>query len=299
MIFWNNKMRLNLLLILFHLCLTSVVFTQTNNALAYSIKGENNTVYLLGSIHLGHPDFYPFADPIEQAFVQSPYLVVEVDIRSSETMEQVSRINEYAMLEKGITLRDLLSEELYRELNAILAEYNLPIEYFHSYKPWFMTILLPALQFTDLGYSEEQGVDLYFLQKAQGKKEILQLETFQEQIEMLEGMNDIAYLEYTIETMNEAEDQSLALIDAWSRGDEADLEEILLSDMENTDFDMSAIYEKLYTERNIKMYKKIKTFLKGHKDYFVVVGAGHLIGEEGIVSLMEDDGMTVERFRQP
>ncbi len=55
-------------------------------------------------------------------------------------------------------------------------------------------------------------------------------------------------------------------------------------------------YEKFYLERNKLMLEKIKNFLKDKKIYFIVIGAGHLIGEEGIIENLIRDGYRVERI---
>ena len=47
-------------------------------------------------------------------------------------------------------------------------------------------------------------------------------------------------------------------------------------------------YEQMFYDRNIKMSQKIEGFLKSDKVHFVVVGAGHMVGDKGIVSLLKN-----------
>ena len=56
------------------------------------------------------------------------------------------------------------------------------------------------------------------------------------------------------------------------------------------------IYEKLFNDRNRKMVSKIEDYLKGKGIYFVIVGAGHMIGEKGIVETLRKKGYRVEQF---
>ncbi len=55
------------------------------------------------------------------------------------------------------------------------------------------------------------------------------------------------------------------------------------------------MYDELITNRNYAMTEKIEGFLKTDKNYFVVVGAGHVIGEEGIVALLRKKAYRVSQ----
>ncbi|MEW6002985.1 MAG: TraB/GumN family protein, partial [Nitrospirota bacterium] len=62
------------------------------------------------------------------------------------------------------------------------------------------------------------------------------------------------------------------------------------------DKSMSAVYEKLIFERNKNMTTKMEDFLKTEKTYFVIVGAGHLVGDKGILDLFIKKGYSVEQL---
>ena len=54
--------------------------------------------------------------------------------------------------------------------------------------------------------------------------------------------------------------------------------------------------ETLLDDRNVAMAKKVRRYLKDAKrTYFVVVGAGHLVGEKGLVALLEDPALQIEQ----
>jgi uncharacterized protein YbaP (TraB family) len=59
---------------------------------------------------------------------------------------------------------------------------------------------------------------------------------------------------------------------------------------------MSSIIDKLYNKRNEKMASKIQEYLKTKETYFVVVGAGHLVGSKGIIEILREKGYTVEQL---
>lgn len=269
----------------------------TPKYLIYEVSGENNTVYLTGSVHVGLPEFYPLPDYIEDAFKKSDYLVVEVDITSPENINAAQKIVSHAVIENGKTLDRVISPELYVKVTDILADFGFAIDNFNRMQPWFFTIFLPGLQMQSFGYSEEYGIDKYFLNKAQGKKEILELESFMDQINVFKEMNSESYLSYTLLSMEETEILIPVLIKAWQDGDADKLGKLLHSEYDSADSDTAQIYNKLFTERDDKMTKKITGYLNDDKDYFIVVGSGHLVGSNGIAARLKKQEYPIKQLK--
>jgi hypothetical protein len=86
-----------------------------------------------------------------------------------------------------------------------------------------------------------------------------------------------------------------SLIRAWKSGDPKGMEPIITKSVKE-DPRLSPVYEKLIYERNRKMLSKIEEYLKGSGTYFVVVGAGHLIGEKGMIETLRRKGYRVEQI---
>ncbi len=55
------------------------------------------------------------------------------------------------------------------------------------------------------------------------------------------------------------------------------------------------VFDALFYRRNAAMAAKIEEYLKEKGRFFVVVGAGHLVGEKGIVELLKGKGFSVEQ----
>jgi uncharacterized protein YbaP (TraB family) len=261
------------------------------------LKGKTNTVYLFGSIHLGKPEFFPFVETVESSFGRSKRLVVELDSTSKEFEKKLSRFMADARLENGKTLQEVLSAGVYQKLVDHMEKIGLPLDGFKSLKPWVMAVALETMKLQSMGYMPDYGVDRYFLEKAAGEKEIVELESFEEQISLFENIGQEKFLAYTLFSLNTVERQADKLIRAWRCGDIKTLDDIIFED-EQTPFldDIGDIYKKVYYDRNKKMVDKIKKYLEGDDDYFVVVGAGHLIGDKGIVTLLEHKGLIINRL---
>jgi uncharacterized protein YbaP (TraB family) len=85
------------------------------------------------------------------------------------------------------------------------------------------------------------------------------------------------------------------LTQAWTSGDTKAMESILTKSV-SEDGRLAFILEKLVYERNRKMVSKIEDYLKEKETYFVMVGAGHLVGDRGIIEILKGKGYLVEQL---
>ncbi len=226
----------------------------------------------------------------------SENLVVEIDITSEENEAKAADIDKYAELENNLTIDKVISSETYGNLSDVLTNLGFPIEYLKTYKPWFIAIFIQSLQINAMGYSENEGVDLYFLNRAEDTKTVIELETFEQQMELFQSLDSEEFLSYTISSMALTESSTNELIQAWKNGDEEEMARIFKFDLENQLYETSEIREKMYTNRNKKMADKIEGFFIGDEDYFVVIGAAHLVGDDNIISLLKEKGFKAVRF---
>ena len=174
---------------------------------------------------------------------------------------------------------------------------SLPREVINKQRPWFLALTLTSLETLKLGFDPRYGIDNYFLSKATGKK-ILELESFDYQIGLFSELSDKdqeLFLLYTLKDLNVLKQELDGLIKAWTSGDTKGMELILTKSLEE-DKRLSRIYEKLVYERNRSMASKIEDYLKKEETYFVMVGAGHLIGNQGIIEILKGKGFLVEQL---
>jgi len=273
-------------------------FSASGNNFLWKVKGNNNTVYILGSLHLAKPEFYPLDEKIENAFESSDALVVEVDIGKQDPYLLQQKFFEKGMYYGSDTIADHLSKETFELAKKKLASLGMDISYMIMYKPWFLAINLVTLELIKLGFDPNYGIDKYFMDKARGNKDILELETVDFQIGLFDGFNDSQQellLFSTLLDIDIIEQEMEKMISFWQSGDAEGLEKILRRGLDEHP-QILPIYEKLFYERNKSMTKKIETFLADGRDYFVVVGAGHLVGKEGIIELLKEKGYSVNQL---
>lgn len=266
-------------------------------SLLYKVSSKQSTVYILGSIHLAKAELYPLDEAIVKAYEKSDVLVVEVDPSSEVSVSMMQEVmSDSGMYPPGMSLKTQLSDNTYKSLRSYAKNRGLSIDEMQKMKPWVVMLQLTVTEMMHLGYSPELGIDNYFLDRAKAEnKTVAELETAAEQMALL-SKNDDAFqdklLLYTLESMTELEPLLKKMFASWKKGDGDALERIISLPLEE-DPGLQEVYDALIIRRNHKMSKKIESFLKSGKDYFVVVGSGHVVGEEGIVSLLRQKGYTL------
>jgi uncharacterized protein YbaP (TraB family) len=264
------------------------------------------TLHLFGSIHLGKPDFYPLHPTIEAAFRAADTLVFEIDPMAAADPQVALRMQLRGMLPAGQTLSEVVSPEALENLQGVLARYGIPLGNLMTMKPWLLTLMLANVQASSLGYSAQHGLESYFLGQKAPATAVAELESIDQQVDMLDGLDPELLLGYSLQDFDDGAAEMEALIAAWRCADKPALSEQLFSELLTIEqtadaaerAGMQDLYRRLYTERNKVMAEGIDGFIKtGSGNWFVVVGSAHLLGEGSVVELLEGRGYTVTPVR--
>lgn len=273
-----------------------LVLKEGSKGFLWKTESKGNTVYLLGSIHIANIDMYPLDKKITDAFKASDYLTVEVDL-SDENLAFEEMLEEIGTFQDGTTLKDHVSADTYEQLGDILEGLGLERTTYDAYKPWVVASTLESVTLLIEGYDAQIGIDMYFMSHAkQMGLPIISLETADFQLELLDSLYEKEQEQMLVQSMDSfmggAGEEFEKLIEMWITGDDA----ALTSFIEESAVD-EAGYKAMLVDRNIGMADKIAEYLNGEQGetYFVVVGAAHMLGDDGIVPLLEKKGFTVER----
>jgi uncharacterized protein YbaP (TraB family) len=263
----------------------------------WKVRSNAGTVYLLGSVHAFKRELYPLPGKIENAFNECDTLVVEADV-GELGMEKVITMLEGAIYHGSEMLEGHLSPGTYALARTRLAASGVPIELFQKTKPWLLALVISTLEMQKLGFDPEYGIDKHFLDKARDRKRIMELESVDYQAGLLSSLSDSdqdRFLLYTLRDLDILEKEMDTLLKAWTAGDTKTMESIVAKSA-GEDPGISSVYEKLLGERNRNMTSRIDGFLSSGGKYFVVVGAGHLVGKRGIPELLKKKGYAVEQL---
>jgi uncharacterized protein len=250
--------------------------------------------WLLGSVHMARED--PEFDPaVDRAFEASDALVLEVDPAVAEDPLAMARLFvELALLEEGLTLADVLSEEGYARLEAAFEEQGHELFALERMKPWMIMLMWVNERMAAAGYAPEKGVDFHFQERAADRLPILALESAEEQLGSLDGMPYPLQERLLLEALDDEGEHTDLLFAAWHAGDLELLEALVLPDLEG-DPELEVAYEAVFFQRNRVMAERLTGLLADGGAYFVVVGAGHMVGPQGIPALLEEGGFDVRR----
>ena len=274
-----------------------LAFSQSQRSFLWRVQSKTNTVYVLGSIHFFKKEAYPLHQKIENAFDQSEVLVVEANVNDIAKLD-IEKLVESAMYPDPETLERHVSAETYGLIKKETGRVGIPLELINRQKPWFLALLLESLELLKLGFDPNYGIDKYFLSRATGKKKIVELESLDYQIDLLSKFSDQEqelFLLYTVKDLRVLGQELDRLTQAWISGDAKGMESIMTRGFVE-DSRMSSVYEKLILERNRSMASKIEEFLRNKEIYFAVVGAAHLVGNQGIIEILKGKGYLVEQL---
>lgn len=260
----------------------------------WKVEGPGGSVaYLLGSLHVLTPDFYPLGARINEAFAASKTLVEEVDFDEMNDPAQMMNALGKAMLSDGQTLDQVVAPSTYAEISKRAEKAGLPMAALQRMKPWLVAITLMAPTLQAAGFKADLGVDKHFFDRAKeaGLKR-QSLETLVYQIERFDQLSLKLQEEMLISGMRDLDAQVAnvsEMAQQWATGDVKALEKSLLDSFS----DSRELYERLLVERNRNWLPRVETCLKDNAGCFVVVGAAHLVGPDGLPALLTQKGYTV------
>jgi len=255
-----------------------------------------NKVYLGGTVHLLRPGDYPLPEEYEQAYTDSERLFFETDVSSMNDMSVQASMLQQLTYSDSRSLNTVLSAEAYESLANHLNSVGMPIMMMEKFKPGLVVSTLQLLEFQKLGFTP-QGVDVYFNNRAlSDAKTVGELESVQDQINYIANMGEGNESEFILLSLNDLEEISSSiegLITAWREGDIQALAELFVDDMKSESEDL---YNSLLLERNQNWLPIIERMFSEGGNEFVLVGAAHLVGEDGLLSLLQARGYQIEQL---
>jgi uncharacterized protein YbaP (TraB family) len=265
----------------------------------WKITGGDNVLFLGGTIHLLTKQDFPLPVEFELAYQQADLLVFEVepDIVNSPGTQQ--KFAQYAYYSDGTQLSDVLDKSTYQMLNDFLASRGLLMASFESMKPGMLAAVLTVVELQRLGLAGK-GVDEFFNEKSRrDNKPQLALETIDDQFRALAALG-IGRESFTIRhALGEAEkiaELMQAIKKAWRAGDNQTLTNVSLTPWMHR---FPALYDSLLVQRNNRWLPQIEALLATPAQEYVLVGALHLVGKDGLLRLLRQKGYSVEKLIKP
>jgi len=291
-------MRLNLwrtALLLFILFTASGVQAESS---VWAVSSSKTTVYLAGSFHMLRASDYPLPAEFFTAYQDSRKIIFEVPPGEMESPEYMEMFLSAAIYNDGTTLKEHITSAAYTKAESFYKERNYPLEQYLLFKPTFFVMTLTVLEMNKIGADPKKGIDYFFKNKAmQDGKATGSLETVDQQISILTSVDANAGSDQILETIEELKQLEVKLgehLAAWRKGDEAKMEELYIKGL----MAYQKLYQTLIVDRNNKWVKDIEGYLNGLGNTMVVVGAAHLVGDNGLVNLLRKLGYKVVKLQK-
>ncbi|MBM3263032.1 MAG: TraB/GumN family protein [candidate division Zixibacteria bacterium] len=261
----------------------------------WKVESKTAVVYLMGSIHAMKPEHYPLPQALETAFDRSVFIVTEVDVDSLGLREVIQGLAIRGLYTDGTTLSAHVTPEVSALVKRMAESIGLNPQMLQPFRPWLTALTLTSLYLQKKGFTAENGLDRYFYQKAKTHaKPRRALETIGFQTEMLAGMPDEMQMRLLEQTLKDYERADIFLenvFQSWKTGDTAKMDSLLTEDAS----DFPEIHHRMFSDRNLSWIPHIENYLSGTETGLVIVGAGHLVGRDGVVELLRRKGYDVEQ----
>jgi uncharacterized protein YbaP (TraB family) len=259
-------------------------------------NGLASHIYLAGTVHVLSQQDYPLPEAFEHAYKASETLVFETDITTLQSSDYQHYFLEKVSYDYGDSLREVISPTTFSALEMHLRQRGIPMQVINGFKPGMVMITLTMYELQRLGMSGT-GVDEFYNKRAiQQGRTLKYLESVESQIDFMASMGEGSedqFIQHVLEELNimpEVLDQTKR---AWRKGDMTQLESLLMTPLRNED---PNLYKTLLVDRNNKWLPQLHNMLNTPEIEFVLVGALHLVGEDGLLVKMRDEGYITQQL---
>jgi uncharacterized protein YbaP (TraB family) len=261
-----------------------------SNTLLWEVSGKNlkTPSYLFGTFHLLCKNDIAISEQLKIALQNSKTVYMELDMDDPATlMGGLLLMN----MKDEKKLKDLYNAEEYKRMeNFFKDSLHMPISFMQSMKPFFlMSMIYPKM----LNCKNMSGVEEVLIKLAkESKKEVKGLETMAFQASIFDSIpyeTQAKELLKTIDSLDKNKIEFDAMLKAYKNQKLNELEKSI----EKSELSSGINEGILLTERNKNWMQQLNVIMK-KEGVFVAVGAGHLVGNEGLINLLKKEGYNLK-----
>lgn len=263
----------------------------------WHLSDADSDIYLFGTFHILPPSLDWESDAIRADLASADVLYLEADVQSAEAQALIQElVVRLGLNPQGVTLSSMLDAETMALLSSVAPSVGAAPAMLEPMRPWLAQIILSVAQMQALGLDPEAGVEKALLAAIAGTgTEVGYFETAEQQVRVMADLPDEVQVRGFAEGLREME-RTPAMLDemvrAWAAGDVETIDRIVNEDLREK---TPEVYEALIVQRNRNWIPQILALLDGEGTVFIAVGAAHLSGEDGVVELLRQSGIVVER----
>ena len=263
--------------------------TPLANTLLWKVEGNGlkQPSFVYGTFHIMCKEDVNFSDGMQAAFSQSKELYLEMDLNDpATTMTLMQKMN----MTNGKRLTDLYTPEQYQFLNTYFKDsLGFGLDAMPTMKPFFLQTMLytkmvkckqlSGVEQELIALAKKQNKDIGAFETAAFQAGIFDSIPVEKQAEMLlEGVKDMNKSQTEFNKMYSLyTERRLADLEPMLQDENSDLKEYMPIMLDNRNFNWISIMKEKMPESSL----------------FMAVGAGHLVGNKGLLTLLKNEGYTV------
>jgi uncharacterized protein YbaP (TraB family) len=262
----------------------------------WQISDADSSIWLFGSVHMLPADLEWRTATLDKVISKADRVYFEADVSPAAQAEMMPLSIELGFNRDGVLLSEQIGAALTDRVREAAQEYGIPMPALLTMKPWMAATTLSSGPLMQSGYEAGLGVEMVLAAELPDAQKGF-LETGAEQLGFLAGgtMDEqIIMLEATLDTLDQAQADVEAMIDAWIEGNPEALGKTFDDQMKGFG---DAMVDRIIDTRNRNWVEKIAAMLDVDENALLVVGAAHLAGDVSVVKLLEERGFSSERVQ--
>lgn len=276
---------------------TAAPQAQTATPALWQVKGRAGEVTIFGSVHLLRPGLDWLHGSVAKAAYGAETLTLEIH-KTAEVEAKIQALTAaHGLFPPDQSLDQAVPRDLYGRALAIATGLGIPEDRFRQLKPWSASLMIGVATILKLGFDPGLGVDETLTQRLTARGvPIRSLETADDVIAALAKHPlpiQTEMLRQAIADYAQSEQLLDDLTQAWATGDLDSLDRLLHANMKT----LPAFHQAVIVDRNRQWLPQIKALIDMPGRHMLVVGVGHLVGEDSLIDMLEADGYTVKRLQ--
>lgn len=262
----------------------------------WKVSDEDSSIWLFGSIHLLPAGTDWRTEVLDDLLAAADKVYFETDLGPQAQAEIVALTMQRGFAMDGRLLNQRIDSKLMGKVRSAAAEFAVPVPTLLAMQPWLAASTISVSALVRAGYDPNAGVEMELAKEIDVDRQGF-LETAEQQIDAIAGGTDqdqVVMLEATLRELDTIVEMIDEMKTAWLDGTPEELADLFIAEMGAYG---EGFMDRLIVQRNRNWVEQIEVMLDNNESAVLVVGAGHLVGEYSVVTMLEEAGYSSERVQ--
>lgn len=277
---------------------TTLTFAGGANAAPaiWKVSDGNSSVWFFGSIHMLPEGVEWRSKTFDNLLDKADRIYFETDLGLEAQTNILALTMERGFARDGVLLNQRIDSKLMSKVRTAAETYAVPVPTLLAMQPWMAASTISVAALAAAGYDPTKGVETTLVGEIPVERQGF-LETAEQQIDVISGGSEADQIQMLVATLRDTGSVAVMvdeMVEAWIEGTPDVVADIFLADLGAYG---DAFMDRLITQRNKNWVEQIETMLTTDEAAFLIVGAGHLVGPNSVIKLLEQKGFSSERVQ--